>query len=160
MTCIKLIQHAQGAPGLRLLGLGPSFRPCRGLFQLKNLLDNNAFWAAGRSTKQLSQLLAKSSVVITLWRDKQIVGFGRATSDGIFRAVLWDIVVANDLQGLGLGRQVVDALLSAPALQNVEKIYLMTTNSKEFYLQLGFEETETQSLLFIAGKNKPHPQEH
>tara|TARA_A100001037_G_scaffold96144_1_gene87546 strand:+ start:1371 stop:1640 length:270 start_codon:yes stop_codon:yes gene_type:complete len=80
-----------------------------------------------------------------------MVGFGRATSDRIFRAVLWDIVVADDLQGLGLGRQVVDALITTPALKNVEKIYLMTTNSKEFYLQLGFEQSEQQNLLFIAG---------
>ncbi len=76
-----------------------------------------------------------------------MVGFGRATSDGLYRAVLWDIVVADDLQRLGLGRQVVDALLSAPELKNVEKIYLMTTNSTEFYLQLGFEECKKQNLL-------------
>tara|TARA_B100000029_G_scaffold503892_1_gene581729 strand:- start:29 stop:493 length:465 start_codon:yes stop_codon:yes gene_type:complete len=154
MTCIKLIQHAPGAPGLRLLGLGPRLQPCSGKLQLKNLLNNHAFWAAGRSNKQISQILANSTVVVSLWSGKRIVGFGRATSDGIFRAVLWDIVVADDLQGLGLGRQVVDALLSAPALTNVEKIYLMTTNSKEFYLQLGFEKSEQQSLLVIKGKNQ------
>ena len=155
MTCIKLIQHAPGAPGLRLLGLGPRLQPCNGLLQLKNLLNTHAFWAAGRSNKQLSQLLANSTVVVSLWSGKRIVGFGRATSDGIFRGVLWDIVVADDLQGLGLGRQVVSALLSAPALKNVEKIYLMTTKSKEFYLQLGFQQSEQQNLLFITGKNHP-----
>ena len=157
MTCIKLIQHAQGAPGLRLLGLGPSLRPCSGLQQLKNLLDKHAFWATGLSNKQLSQLLANSTVVISLWHGHRMVGFGRATSDRIFRAVLWDIVVADDLQGLGLGRQVVDALITAPALKNVEKIYLMTTNSKEFYLQLGFEQSEQQNLLFIAGTTQLDP---
>ena len=78
-----------------------------------------------------------------------MVGFGRATSDGIYRAVLWDIVVAGELQGMGLGRQVVDALLNSPTLKNVERIYLMTTNSTEFYLQLGFKRSHRQELLFI-----------
>ena len=82
-----------------------------------------------------------------------MAGFGRATSDGIYRAVLWDIVVAGDLQGIGLGRQVVDALLAAPALKNVEKIYLMTTNSSDFYLQLGFKKSHNQELLLITGQD-------
>ena len=152
MTSIRLIKHAPGAPGLRLFGLGPGLRPSKGVLKLKRLLDKQAFWASGRSTKQLRYVLAKSSVVISLWRDNRMVGFGRATSDGIFRGVLWDIVVADDLQGLGLGRQVVDALLSSPALKRVEKIYLMTTNSKQFYLQLGFEESEHQTLLYITSQ--------
>ncbi len=80
-----------------------------------------------------------------------MVGFGRASSDGVYRAVLWDIVVADDLQGLGLGRKVVDALLSANDLKKVEKIYLMTTYSSEFYLQLGFKRVSEQQLLFING---------
>ncbi len=76
-----------------------------------------------------------------------MVGFGRATSDGIYRAVLWDVVVAGDLQGLGLGRQVVEALLKAKAIKNVERIYLMTTKSSNFYNQLGFQISEDQKLL-------------
>ena len=157
MQRLKLIKHAPGAPGLRLLGIGPNFWPSRGLVKLKELLDNHAFWAKNRNHQSLRKLLAKSTVVITLWRGQRIVGFGRATSDGIFRAVLWDIVVADDLQGKGLGRQVVEALLKTPKLKEVEIIYLMTTNSKEFYLQLGFEQSEQQNLLFIAGTKQLDP---
>ena len=153
MSCIKLVRHAPGAPGLRLLGLGPRLIPNRGVLKLKRLLDKHAFWAKGRTNKQLRHLLAKSTVVISLWRGKRMVGFGRATSDGIYRAVLWDIVVADDLQGLGLGRDVVDALLSAPELKDVEKVYLMTTNSTHFYLQLGFKHCHSQNLLFINKSN-------
>ena len=49
--------------------------------------------------------------MVSLWRGKRLVGFGRATSDGCSRAVLWDIVVAGDLKGHGLGRRVIDELL-------------------------------------------------
>ena len=61
--------------------------------------------------------------------------------------------MVDDLQRLGLGRQVVDALLSSTALKDVEKIYLMTSNSTEFYVQLGFTKSQTQDLLVIQGKN-------
>ena len=144
---IRLVRHAPGAPGLRLLGLGPGCRPSRGLLKLQRLFRKHAFWAQHRSIPDLRQMLRGSPVVVSLWRGKRLVGFGRASSDGIHRAVLWDIVVAGDLQGRGLGRQVVEALLESPRLQRVERIYLMTTNSAGFYQQLGFSNAEPQQLL-------------
>ena len=149
MAAIRLIQHAPGAPGLRWFGLGPGLRPTRGLLKLQRLFNKHAFWASGRSIAQLRRLLAGSTVVITLWRDKRMIGFGRATSDGIYRAVLWDVVVAGDLQGCGLGRQVVEALLTAPTIKSVERVYLMTTKSTDFYKQLGFQKTKKQKLLCL-----------
>ena len=144
---IRLVQHAPGAPGLRWLGIGPDCRPTRGLLKLQRLFRKHAFWAQQRSTQDLRRMLRGSPVVVSLWRGKRLVGFGRASSDGIYRAVLWDVVVAGDLQGRGLGRQVVEALLSAPKVQRAERVYLMTTNSAGFYQQLGFESAQLQKLL-------------
>ena len=144
---LRLVHHAKGAPGLRLLGSGPGLMPSRGLLKLQRLFHKHAFWAQQRSFAQLRRMLAGSSVVVSLWRGKRLVGFGRASSDGIYRAVLWDVVVAGDLQGRGLGRQVVEALLAAPEIQQAERVYLMTTNSSGFYQQLGFSSAKPQDLL-------------
>ena len=144
---LRLVHHAKGAPGLRLLGSGPGLMPSRGLLKLQRLFQKHAFWAQQRSFAQLRRMLAGSSVVVSLWRGKRLVGFGRASSDGIYRAVLWDVVVAGDLQGRGLGRQVVEALLAAPEIQRAERVYLMTTNSSGFYQQLGFNSATPQELL-------------
>ncbi|KZR79905.1 acetyltransferase [Prochlorococcus marinus str. MIT 1342] len=149
MAAIRLIRHAPGAPGLRWFGLGPGLLPTRGLLKLQRLFNKHAFWASDRTIAQLRRLLSGSTVVITLWRNKRMIGFGRATSDGICRAVLWDVVVAGDLQGCGLGRQVVEALLNAPSISSVERVYLMTTISTDFYQKLGFEQTKNQKLLFL-----------
>ena len=92
-------------------------------------------------------MLKGSQVVISLWRGKRMVGFGRASSDGIYRAVLWDVVVAGDLQGRGLGRRVVEALLASARVREVERVYLMTTNSTGFYEQMGFRAVGNQHLL-------------
>jgi len=147
MDAICLLIHAPGAPGLRWLGLGPGLRPTRGLGKLQRLLDQHTFWAQGRSLQNLRRMLAGSAAVVSLWRGRRLVGFGRASSDGVFRAVLWDVVIPEDLQGQGLGRQLVEALLNTPQLQGVERVYLMTTNSAGFYEQLGFERVEGQQLL-------------
>jgi N-acetylglutamate synthase-like GNAT family acetyltransferase len=147
MAPFQLIQHAPGAPGLRYIGLGPGLRPSRALLKLQRLLNKHAFWAQDRSRAELRRLLAGSEAVVSLWRGKRMVGFGRATSDGVCRAVLWDVVVAGDLQGRGLGRRVVEALLDAPSIRTVERVYLMTTNSAGFYRQLGFCDGAPQQLL-------------
>ncbi|GCE64750.1 N-acetyltransferase [cyanobiont of Ornithocercus magnificus] len=147
MSGIRLVQHAPGAPGLRWFGLGPGLRPSRALLKLSCLLDRYAPWASGRSTQQLRRLLAGSTAVVSLWQGKRLVGFGRAISDGIYRAVLWDIVVVGDLQRRGLGRRIVEALIAAPAVRDAERVYLMTTNSAGFYKQLGFLSAEPQRLL-------------
>lgn len=149
VTRIRLVHHAHGAPGLRLLGLGPDLRPSHALQKLQRLFDKHAFWARGRSIAQLRRILAGSDVVISLWRGKRLVGFGRATSDGFSRAVLWDIVVVGDLQGHGLGRRLIEELLHSNSVAGVERVYLMTTNSSIFYSQLGFKDAAPQQLMIL-----------
>ena len=153
MKRILLIKHAPTAPGLRLLGIGPRLKPTNGLLKLQSFLNENAFWAKGRNKKQLCKMLLNSTVVVSLWNNDKLIGFGRATSDLVFRAVLWDVVIAADHQGLGMGKLIIEAILKNKKINSVEKIYLMTTNSSEFYKQQGFKLNTKQSLL-ILNKNK------
>jgi N-acetylglutamate synthase-like GNAT family acetyltransferase len=92
-------------------------------------------------------MLRGSQVAVSTWHGDRLVGFGRATSDGVCRAVLWDVVVAAPYKRQGVGRQLVEHLLKSPQVASVERVYLMTTNSRGFYLQLGFEETSSQHLM-------------
>ena len=73
--------------------------------------------AESRSQGQLWRMLAGSTMVASPRHGKRLMGFGRATSDGIHRAVLWDVVVAGDLQLRGLGRRVVETRLSAKTIR-------------------------------------------
>ncbi len=147
MADIKLIQHGPGAPGLRLLGLGPNFIPRQGLKKLRLLLERNAFWAQGRKTWQLRQMLLRSEVVVSAWQGARLVGFGRATSDGVYRAVLWDVVVPQDLQRLGIGRKIVEAIINSDPIRKSERVYVMTTNSHKFYKLLKFKDVTNQKLM-------------
>ena len=152
MKKLILIKHIKGAPGLRFLGLGPYMKPCKGLDKLQNLLNKNAEWAQNRSISDLKKCLSKSDVIISLWIDKKIVGFGRALSDEIFRSVLWDIVIDQNHQGKGYGKIVVKTILESKKIKGTEKIYLMTTNKKDFYTQQGFEQVNSQKLLLKMNK--------
>ena len=147
MQEISLIKHFKGALGLRLFGLGPNLKPTNGLIKLKKLLDNNAFWAKNRKINDLKKCLASSDVIVSLWVDNEIVGFGRALTDGIYRGVLWDIVIDQNHQGKGFGTLILNNLLSSKKIKNTKKLYLMTTNKKLFYSQFDFKEVTSQNLL-------------
>ena len=142
-----LVKHAKGALGLRLFGIGPNLIPNKGLLKLKHFLNRNTFWAKDRSINDLRKCLANSDVVVSIWYHNEIVGFGRALSDWVYRGVLWDIVIDQNHQGKGYGRMIVQTLLDSKKIKQTQKIYLMTTNKKSFYSQVDFKEVSSQNLL-------------
>jgi N-acetylglutamate synthase-like GNAT family acetyltransferase len=122
--------------------------------QLQRLLDRHCFWAKARTLSELDRMLRGSSAIVTAWRqDGTLVGFGRATSDGVFRAVLWDVVVASSEKGQGVGRRLVETLLSDPNVAGCERTYLMTSQSRGFYERLGFKSVSNQNLMRL---DKPY----
>ena len=147
MKEISLINHSKGAMGLRFFGLGPNLTPTNGLNKLQKFLNSNAFWAKNRTMSDLKKCLANSDVIVSLWIGNKIVGFGRALTDGIYRGVLWDIVIDQNHQGKGFGSLIVKNLLSSEKIKNTKKLYLMTTNKKLFYSQFDFKEVNSQNFL-------------
>jgi ribosomal protein S18 acetylase RimI-like enzyme len=125
--------------------------------QLQALFQVAAFWARDRCLDDLAIALENSSPVISAWdRDSQseapqerLIGFARATSDGIYRATIWDVVVHPDYQGAGLGRKLVQTVLSHPQVSKVERVYLMTTNQRQFYEKIGFEVNGTTTMVYF-----------
>ena len=145
-----MVKHAPGAPGLRLFGLGSNYQPMNGIQKLKTLFDRNAFWARKRSINNLKVMLSHSDVIVSIWIDRNIIAFGRATTDRSFRATLWDVVVDKEFQTLGLGKLIVDSILENALIARVEKVYLMTTNCKNFYASLNFKKENKQTLMFYS----------
>jgi ribosomal protein S18 acetylase RimI-like enzyme len=115
--------------------------------KLQNLFNLAAFWARDRKIEDLKIAINNSNPVITVWDKECTIGFARATSDGIYRATIWDVVVHPKYQGLGLGRKLVETVLSHPLVNRVEKVYLMTTHQQKFYERIGFEENQTSTMV-------------
>jgi N-acetylglutamate synthase-like GNAT family acetyltransferase len=107
--------------------------------QLQQLFSLSAFWAQNRSIEDLTIAIENSDPVITLWDGERLIGFARATSDGIYRATIWDVVIHPEYRGVGLGSKLVETVLSHPRMSRVERVYLMTTHKQEFYERIGFQ---------------------
>ncbi|MEH1839142.1 MAG: GNAT family N-acetyltransferase [Nostoc sp.] len=117
------------------------------LYQLQELLNISAFWAKGRSIEDLGIAIVNSEPVISVCDRDQLIGFARATSDGIYRATIWDVVIHPKYQSSGLGSKLVETVLSHPHMRRVERIYLITTHQQGFYEKIGFQPNTTTTMV-------------
>jgi ribosomal protein S18 acetylase RimI-like enzyme len=120
--------------------------------QLQELLNRSAFWAADRRVEDLQVAIERSEPVVSAWDEDKLIGFARATSDGIYRAGIWDVAIDPDYQRLGLGRKLVETVLAHPHMQRVERIYLFTTHHQHFYERLGFVVNSSTAMVLTTSQ--------
>ena len=89
-----------------------------------------------RKPFELATAFRNSYAVVFARSHGRLIGAARATSDGVFYASIFDVVVSPEHQGKGVGRLMVSALI---ARLPVDKIFLSSVFGKEaFYAKLGF----------------------
>lgn len=71
---------------------------------------------------------------------RELIGMARATSDHVFNATIWDVLVDPLYQGQGLGKALVEQMVRALLRRNIGNITLFADSQVvDFYKNLGFE---------------------
>jgi len=99
------------------------------------------WWCKGRSEAQVRRMLAACDAVAAVVdrTTGRLIGFARALSDGLFRAHIYDVAIAEGHRGRGLGRKVMEAILAHPAVVGTEVVHLdCVADVAPFYARLGF----------------------
>lgn len=89
---------------------------------------------------------AASFATVFAWHAGQLIGFGRALSDGVYQAALYDIAVLPPYQGKGVGATIVQQILVMLPACNV--ILYASPGKEGFYAKLGFRPMKTGMALF------------
>lgn len=92
-----------------------------------------------------------SYVKVFLYSSDTLVGFGRAISDGVYQAAVYDCAVAPDCQRKGLGRMIMETILSE--LQGCNVILYAAPGKEGFYEKLCFRKMKTGMAKFINGES-------
>lgn len=109
-------------------------------FELLPLFSQTT-WAKDRSAEGIALLLNKTETYVVIRDNDQLIGFGRALTDGIYRALLDDIIVHEKYRKQGIGKLIVNKLLDQ--LKDVEQIFLTTKPELEsFYKPYGFSKSK------------------
>ena len=113
-------------------------------------LYKHEWWTSTRTVDQTRAILNGSDVAIGLCdeADDRLVAFARVLTDQTARAFIFDVIVAADCRGYGLGRRVVDEVLSHPAVRNVELVELYCRPELvPFYERMGFSSPDSGVVL-------------
>lgn len=105
---------------------------------------NSVFVAVGfpkRDPEKIRVALENTDTV--LWveykKTKKPVAFARATGDGVFNAIIWDVVVDPSFQGIGLGKALMERLIQELLERGICNIALYSEpRVLGFYRPLGF----------------------
>jgi GNAT superfamily N-acetyltransferase len=96
-----------------------------------------SYWAAGIPLEVVRRSIGQS-LNFGLYRGDRQVGFARVVTDRATFAWLCDVFVLEEEQGQGLGKWLVQTVLSHPELQGLRRWILATRDAHGLYARNGF----------------------
>lgn len=116
-------------------------------------LYETAGWWTGQDHENhelIRRIVAGSHCFVLAWEENEIVGMGRAISDGISDAYIQDITVLPEFRGQGIGTGIVKEILKQLRADGLQWIGLIAgRHSHPFYRKLGFEEMPASTAMLL-----------
>lgn len=110
-----------------------------------------SYFGLSNAAPEIHRQAFESSYAVTfIYDDGTLIGFGRALSDGVSQAAIYNIAVDERYHSKGLGRLIINNLLTFIGHCNV----VLYTHPKtvDFYRRLGFKSMKTGLALY---RNEP-----
>jgi len=90
-----------------------------------------------------------SHTTVFVYHAHRLIGFGRAISDGVYQAAIYDCAVLPEFQGKGIGTKIMNNILLRISQCNV--ILYAAPGKEGFYQKNGFRKMLTGMALFKSG---------
>jgi ribosomal protein S18 acetylase RimI-like enzyme len=88
-----------------------------------------------------------STSVVFVFDEEQLIGFGRAISDGYIQAAIYDVAVLPGYQGQSIGRNIIEKIVGS--LPGCNFILYAAPGKDLFYEKLNFRRMKTGMALFV-----------
>ena len=99
---------------------------------------SRAYWSKGRPRERTERALENSLVFGLYDGDKQI-GIARVVTDYAIFAYLCDVFIHEEYRAHGLGKWLIETVMSHPDLQGLRRWTLATRDAHGLYRQFGWE---------------------
>ncbi len=90
-----------------------------------------------------------SHTTVFVYHADQLIGFGRAISDGVYQAAVYDCAVLPEFQGKGIGALIIKTILCRLSHCNI--ILYASPGKEGFYQKYGFRKMKTGMAYFQKG---------
>ena len=98
---------------------------------------SRSFWAEGIPKATVAKAI-ENSLCFGLFDGSQQVGFARVVTDRATYAYLCDVYVLETHQGRGLGKWLIETVMTHPDLQGLRRFQLVTRDAHGLYSRHGF----------------------
>jgi len=115
------------------------------------------WWSRGRKLNDVRRVVEHSDLVFAFCDPEtgRLAAFARVLTDYVYKAMVFDVIVDRAHRGSGLGRMLLDAITSHPALLFVENIELYCRPELvPFYEKWGFT-ADLSQLRFMRKTQQP-----
>ena len=122
-------------------------------------LYRTEWWTSHRTAEQVRELVKWSDLVVGFCdaADDRLVAFARVLTDRTFRAFIFDVIVAAEHRGRGLGHRLIEQVLSNPVVKCVEHVELYCRPELvPFYESCGFARPDSGVVLMRVQQDRPH----
>ena len=117
---------------------------------IHRFLSEESYWAPG-VTREVVERSIENSICFGLHAASGQVGFARVITDRAAFAYLADVFVLPDHRGRGLGKWLVETVLSYPDLQNLRRFFLGTADAHSLYERYGFRPIDPALMKELSG---------
>jgi ribosomal protein S18 acetylase RimI-like enzyme len=94
-----------------------------------------------REPAQLQEAFQNSQIRCFVWNASNLIGAGRAITDGVWTTMIFDVVLLPEYQGQGIGKAIMKFLADR---SKAAKVLLYSAPGKEgFYSKLGYRKMKT-----------------
>ncbi len=115
------------------------------------------WWTSDRSRADVERMVSGSVIVGFVDEDDQLVAFARAITDGVFKALILDVVVDEAKRGTGLGLRLMEAIASHSGVANCRHLELYCAPDMiPYYEKFGYT-AELGTLTFMRADRTVAP---
>jgi GNAT superfamily N-acetyltransferase len=105
---------------------------------IHDFLANHSYWSPGISLPVVQRGI-ENSLCFGLYEQNEQVGFARVITDYTALAYLLDVFILEPYRGQGLGKWLIECIVSHPELRGVRRWMLATRDAHGLYARYGFQ---------------------
>ena len=100
-------------------------------------LTEESYWAQDLTPQQIRRSI-QNSLCFSVWEGRNQIGFARVLTDYAVFGYIGDVFIIASHRGKGLGKWLMQCVMSHPKVKALKKIMLATTDAHGLYTQYGF----------------------
>lgn len=120
-------------------------------------LYHGEWWCKTRTLDDVRAMLLACDLIVGVVDEatSELVAFSRVLSDGVYKAMVFDVIVRPDFRGQGLGDLLMKTIVEHPSLSKVESIELYCLPEMvSFYEKWEFS-TDVAGCVFMRRISRP-----